>query len=72
MLDIRLPLGLLLSVLGILLAGYGLLTQGDSMYMRYSLGININLLWGILLAATGLLMLGLYARSRRQPDDPSS
>ena len=72
MLDIRLPLGLLLSLLGILLAGYGLITNGDSMYLRYSLGININLLWGILLGATGLLMLGLYARARRQPDDPSS
>ena len=43
MLDIRLPLGLLLSALGTLLTGYGAITSGDSMYIRYSLGININL-----------------------------
>ena len=72
MLDIRLPLGLLLALLGLLLAGYGAITSGDSMYARYSLGININLLWGFALLLTGLLLLGLFARARRLPDsDPA-
>jgi hypothetical protein len=76
MLDIRLPLGLLLSALGTLLTGYGAITSGDSMYIRYSLGININLWWGIVLLCTGLILLGLLARARaadkRSSTEPSA
>ena len=76
MLDIRLPLGLLLSALGSLLTGYGAITSGDSMYIRYSLGININLWWGIVLLCTGLILLGLLARARaadkRSSTEPSA
>ncbi len=76
MLDIRLPLGLLLSALGTLLTGYGAITSGDSMYIRYSLGININLWWGIVVLCTGLILLGLLARARaadkRSSTEPSA
>lgn len=64
MLDIRLPLGLLLSALGTLLTGYGAITSGDNMYICYSLGININLWWGIVLLCTGLILLGMLVRAR--------
>jgi sugar phosphate permease len=61
-LDIRAPIGLLFSILGALLATYGAL--GDrAMYAR-SLGININLIWGIVLLVFGLIMLWL---GRRRP-----
>lgn len=53
--DIRLPLGILFSLLGAILAIYGL--AGDSTRYQQSLGININLYWGIILLAFGLLML---------------
>ncbi len=60
-LDIRIPLGSLFVVLGVLLAGYGLLS-GPAIYRR-SLGVDINLWWGIALLAFGLGMLALAWRA---------
>lgn len=60
-LDIRIPLGSLFVILGVLLAGYGLLS-GPAIYQR-SLGIDVNLWWGVVLLAFGLAMLGLAWRA---------
>ncbi|HKV51311.1 MAG TPA: hypothetical protein VJO52_08940 [Gemmatimonadaceae bacterium] len=57
-LDIRFPIGGLFTVLGLLVAGYGLATRGDpALYHRSS--VNINLAWGIVMLAFGLGMLGM-------------
>jgi hypothetical protein len=61
-LDIRLPLGLLFTILGVLLAGYGVL--GDKAIYERSLGINVNLWWGLALLVFGAAMLFLARRSR--------
>ena len=50
-LDLKLPIGWLLSAYGVLLAVYGLVTKKE-MY-AISLGINLNLIWGILMFAIG-------------------
>ena len=56
-LDIRWPIGLMFSIIGAILVVYGASTgSSDPMYQR-SLGMNINLGWGLLLLAFGLLML---------------
>jgi hypothetical protein len=60
--DIRLPIGLMFAIFGLLLAGYGLLTGGDEMYARHSLGLNINLWWGLAMLAFGVVMLLLGRR----------
>jgi protein-S-isoprenylcysteine O-methyltransferase Ste14 len=60
-LDIRIPLGSLFVVLGALLAGYGLVSS-PAIYQR-SLGIDINLWWGIALLAFGLAVLALAWRT---------
>jgi uncharacterized membrane protein len=59
--DIRLPLGILFSLLGLILVIYGL--AGDSSLYQQSLGINVNLYWGIVLLAFGVLMFVLSRRS---------
>lgn len=64
MLDIRLPLGLLFVVLGGLLAGYGALTTTDSMYAVRSLGYNVNLYWGLVLAVLGAVVAVGAVKSR--------
>jgi hypothetical protein len=61
--DIRLPIGILFSLLGLVLAAYGTLA-GPSRYLQ-SLGMNINLIWGIVLLAFGLIMLALGRRGIR-------
>ncbi|HEY8900493.1 MAG TPA: hypothetical protein VIM61_08775 [Chthoniobacterales bacterium] len=54
-LDIRLPIGLMFSLIGLLMTGYGLVTPA-ALYER-SLGINVNLWWGIVLVLFGAWML---------------
>jgi len=61
-LDIRIPIGLLFGLLGLLLVGYGVL--GDPAIYQRSLGININLDWGAVMGAFGLTMW-IFGRRRR-------
>jgi protein-S-isoprenylcysteine O-methyltransferase Ste14 len=56
-LDIRIPIGAMFAILGALLMVYGFLSD-PSLYQR-SLGMNVNLWWGIVLLAFGLIMLWL-------------
>jgi hypothetical protein len=60
--DIRWPLGALFTLLGALLAGYGWTASGS---VR-SLGINVDLWWGVILAAFGGATLLGAARARRR------
>jgi hypothetical protein len=62
-LDLRLPIGLMFTIIGVLLTVFGLISD-DAIYAR-SLGINVNLWWGLVLLAFGMVMLGLMARARR-------
>jgi hypothetical protein len=64
-LDIRLPIGGLFTVLGLLVGGYGLATNGDAAHYAPSLGININLWWGLVMLGFGLLLLAFATRGRR-------
>lgn len=64
-LDIRLPLGLLFVVTGGMMAVYGLVTHGSAIYQK-SLGIDINLVWGVVLLLFGLTMLLLAYLDRRR------
>jgi hypothetical protein len=50
-LDLKLPIGWLLSAYGVLLTVYGLMTEKE-MY-AISLCINVNLIWGILMLVIG-------------------
>jgi len=63
-LDVRLPVGVMFAIMGALLVGYGLL--GDQAIYAQSLGINVNLTWGGVLLATGLIFLALAARGRSE------
>jgi hypothetical protein len=63
--DIRLPIGIMFSVFGVLLAAYGAATRGSDIYARHSLGINVNLWWGLAMLVFGVLMLLLARRGSR-------
>ena len=55
-LDIRFPIGIMFTLIGLLLTITGLFTGGDPAFYKLSLGININLVWGIVLLLFGGLM----------------
>ena len=63
-LDIRLPIGALFSVLGLMLAGYGLATAGDPDRYARSLSLNINLMWGLVMLLFGMVLLSASRRGR--------
>ena len=54
--DIRFPIGLLFTVIGVLIAIFGFATNGAEIY-KHSLGININIWSGICLTVFGIIML---------------
>lgn len=64
-LDIRLPIGAMFTLFGLLLVVYGLVSD-KSIYQR-SLGINVNVGWGAVLLVFGILMLVLGKRGAK-PD----
>ena len=61
--DIRIPIGSMFSILGVLLVVYGV--GSDPEMYRRSLGINVNLWWGAVLLVFGGLMLWFGARANR-------
>jgi hypothetical protein len=61
--DIRLPIGLMFGLLGLLLFAFGLLS--DPELYRRSLGINVNLIWGAVLIVFGASMLWFGYRAQR-------
>ena len=66
-LDIRWPIGLMFSLIGALLLIYGAATGSDTEMYRHSLGININIIWGIVLLVFGGCMLLGAIRGRKNP-----
>jgi hypothetical protein len=59
-LDLRYPIGLMFSIDGALLTAFGFMSD-KSIYDR-SLGINVNLWWGLALLAFGVVMLTFAIR----------
>ena len=65
-LDLRIPMGLMFSLVGIILTAFGVATNGDAALYARSLGINANLWWGLVLLVFGLTMFLLGQRSQRR------
>lgn len=59
MIDIRYPIGLLFSVIGIVLLIYGVTTMHDMDLYQKSLGVDLNLWAGLLMLTFGVVMLAL-------------
>jgi hypothetical protein len=64
-LDVRVPVGVMFGIMGLLLAGYGVL--GDQTIYAKSLGININTIWGSVLIVFAAVLLILSSRHRSAP-----
>jgi hypothetical protein len=60
--DLRLPIGFIFSLFGAILVTYGLISD-PAIYHR-SLGFNVNLDWGLVLLAFGLIMLRMAFKAR--------
>ena len=68
-LDVRLPIGVMFFIIGVILCVYGLITWSDVDLYQRSLGHNVNVWWGLFLTAFGALMLWLTRRAAARTED---
>ena len=62
--DIKIPIGLMFTILGILLTIHGILTASDTALYTKSLDINVNLWTGVFMVVVGILML-VFSKFRK-------
>jgi hypothetical protein len=65
-LDLRIPIGSIFTLIGMILTAFGAATNGRKMVYAASLGMNANLYWAPVLLAFGLAMLVLARRSQKR------
>ncbi len=64
--DIRLPIGGMFSAIGLILVVFGVITTNNQdMYSR-SFGANVNLWWGLVMLAFGLIMYYFGRRAAKR------
>jgi hypothetical protein len=69
-LDIRWPIGLMFSLVGLLMTIFGFATKGDAEMYHRSLDININLIWGLILLLFGGFMLAMAMLNKGDASKP--
>ncbi|MFA5817646.1 MAG: hypothetical protein WC854_00010 [Bacteroidales bacterium] len=65
MVDIRIPIGLMFTIIGILISVFGFVTMSNTGMYQKSLGINVNIIMGVLMLVFGLIML-YFARKKKK------
>jgi hypothetical protein len=65
--DLRYPIGGLFVVLGVILAGFGIITRDNAVMYAPSGNLNINLVWGVVMIVFGAFFLLLASRASRRP-----
>ena len=61
-LDLRIPMGLMFSLMGMVLAAFGLATKDNMALYQRSLGINANLWWGLVVLVFGQILFQMGRR----------
>ena len=62
--DLRIPMGMLFSMTGAVLAAFGLATRNRPDIFAKSLGINGDLWWGLVVLVFGLIVLNMGRRGQ--------
>lgn len=65
-LDIKIPIGLLFTIFGLILSIYGWVTGSDAEIYSKSLGYNVNLYIGLFMLVFGVFMLILSRKTLRE------
>jgi hypothetical protein len=65
-LDLRIPMGLMFTMVGAILTAFGLATRDNVELYTRSLGVDANLWWGLVLLVFGITMLTLGRRGQRR------
>lgn len=65
-LDLRIPMGLLFSFIGVILTAFGFATHDNGELYAKSLGYDVNLWWGLVMLVFGQVMFHLGRRSQNR------
>lgn len=57
MVDIRIPIGLMFTIVGVIITVFGMLTNSHAEMYQKSLGINVNIIMGLIMLLFGGIML---------------
>lgn len=64
--DLRIPMGMMFTLMGAVLMAFGLSTKNNPEIYARSLGINANLWCGVAVLVFGLLMVGFGRRGQEK------
>jgi sulfite exporter TauE/SafE len=67
-LDLRIPIGLMFALVGAILTAFGLKSDGNVALYAKSLGINVNLWWGLVMLVFGLTMFWFGRRGEMRAE----
>ncbi|HEY1805322.1 MAG TPA: hypothetical protein VGG45_12685 [Terracidiphilus sp.] len=72
--DPRISMGMLFTLIGTILTGFGLSTRADADVYAKSMGIDANLWWGLVLLVFGIIVLtmGRRAQARLEKTNPAA
>ena len=62
--DVRIPMGMMFTLMGAVLMAFGLSTKGNPEVYARSLGMNVNVWCGVALLVFGLLMVTFGRRGQ--------
>ncbi len=62
--DLRIPTGMMFTLIGAVLMAFGLSTKGNAAMYAQSLGIDANLWWGLVLMIFGLILVPMGRRGQ--------
>jgi uncharacterized protein YybS (DUF2232 family) len=65
MVDIRIPIGLMFSIVGLIISVFGFFTRSDTGMYAKSLGLNVNLMMGVLMLVFGLVLLYMARKKKK-------
>jgi hypothetical protein len=65
MVDIRIPIGLMFTIIGVVVTVFGITTNSDTAMYQKSLGINVNIIMGLFMLAFGIVMLLLTRKKKK-------
>jgi uncharacterized protein YaeQ len=66
--DLRVAVGWMFLLIGLLLGFFGFASKDNPALWLHSLGIDVDLWWGLVLAVFGLTMLALGKQAQKQAE----
>ncbi|HLN55943.1 MAG TPA: hypothetical protein VK207_08120 [Bacteroidales bacterium] len=65
MVDIRIPIGLMFTIVGVIITIFGIVTNSDAEMYQKSLNVNVNIIMGLIMLVFGAVMLWFSQKKKK-------